>query len=448
MAATQPAVLNGNSPGKKKEPLALAFFWLGAFYFVYCGRPQDWFKILSYIPLAKLTGILAMLSLLFVSGKTPRKFKDVPREGSYLLAMIGLMFLSGFLSPVWRGGAVAHAMEFSKVYVAWILTFLLITTITRLRRIIFIQAFSVATISAIAIIRGRHIPRLNGAVNGIYSNPNDLAFAIVLCIPLVVMFFVSAKGMIRKSVWVGLMLSMMTALILTASRAGFINLLVSGSVCLWHFGVKGKRFYLIVLSGLTATILLVSAGGTLQTRLLSITEGMGTRDEQVQNRAYESFQERKFLIEKAVEGILHYPILGVGGSNFGQYSGAWKQVHMSYLQIGVEGGVPMLILYLLFFRRGFNNLKVLRKRKDLDGETKLLVGALHSMLVGFALGACFAPEAYQFFPYFTVCYTSVLFAIVREREAAKTSLAVLPSESKSYSEIYGTKTPGGLVPAR
>src|SRR2546429_7387291 len=40
--------------------------------------------------------------------------------------------------------------------------------------------------------------------------------------------------------------------------------------------------------------------------------------------------------------------------------------------------------YLMFFGRGFKNLKILRKTPDLDEQTVLFVGALHSSLVGFA----------------------------------------------------------------
>jgi hypothetical protein len=98
------------------------------------------------------------------------------------------------------------------------------------------------------------------------------------------------------------------------------------------------------------------------------------------------------------------------------YSGKWKDVHASYLEIAADGGIPVLILYLLFFARGFANLRFLRKMKDLPSEATLFTGALTSSLVGFAIGACFAPEAYQFFPYFTVCYTSVLFAVVTENQ--------------------------------
>jgi len=118
-------------------------------------------------------------------------------------------------------------------------------------------------------------------------------------------------------------------------------------------------------------------------------------------------------MERSLSGMVHYP-LGIGFGNFPNYSGTWREVHVSYLQIGVEGGIAALVLYLLFFARGFANLRQL-KRMGIDSDTKLFAGALHASLVGFVVGALFAPEAYQFFPYFAVAYTSVLLAIANEK---------------------------------
>src|SRR5712691_13238506 len=125
-----------------------AFFWLAAFFFVYCARPGDWIPGFKYAPLAKITAILAMWGLFSSLGRTKRTFKDLPQEARLLLTMIGLLYVGAFLSPVWRGGAVTRTIDFSKVYIAWVLVFLLITTFDRLRRIIFIQAFSVVVICA------------------------------------------------------------------------------------------------------------------------------------------------------------------------------------------------------------------------------------------------------------------------------------------------------------
>src|SRR5437667_638369 len=402
---------------RKLTPLSGAFFWLSAFYLVYCARPEDWIPGLKYIPLAKITGVLAFVGLLWSLGKTQRSFRDLPREAAYLLMLIGVLLLSAFLSPIWRGGAFFHTLDFSKVYVAWVLTFLLVTGLERLRRIILIESGSVAVICAVSIIMVHSQPRLEGVVGGIYSNPNDLAFSIVLTLPFCTAFLLTTKSLRGRLFWTGSMLVMAIALFMTASRAGFITLVISGAVSLWHFGVKGRRLALVVATALIGTLLLIVAGRPLLHRFSAITEEGGNT--QPEETAYESYEQRKFLMRKAVEGIEHYPVLGLGARNFQVYSTVWHDVHMTYLQIAVEGGIPSLLLYLSFFYCCFKNVRQLRQRRDLDSQTVLLVGGLHSSMVGFVVGALFAPEAYQYFPYFAVAYTSVLVAIVKERDQTR-----------------------------
>ena len=405
-----------NAAGRKRswtiaDPTKSGFFWLSAFFFVYCARPEDWIPGLRYIPVAKITALLALWSLIKNLGRTKRSFKDVPLEGRLLLAIIVLLFMSGFLSPVWKGGAVSQTVDFAKVFVVWVLTFLLITTFDRLRKIIFTQAASVVVIAAISVIKGHNQPRLKGVIGGIYSNPNDLAFAIVLTLPFVVAFLISTDAVLKKVAWMCGILVMLTALFLTASRAGFIDLVISGVVMLWHFGIRGKRYMLIAGTMLTSIVIMAAAGHKLYDRFAALS-GESTTEQS----AYGSYESRKLLMERATIAIVHYPILGIGANNFTNYSGIWHEVHMTYLQICVEGGIPVFILYIMFFARGFRNLRLLRKMPSLDQHTVLFVGALHSSLVGFAVGAVFAPEAYQFFPYFAIAFTSTLLQTVKERD--------------------------------
>lgn len=406
---------NPGSQMKRSKSLGMAFFWLSGFYFVYCIRPEDWIHPLGVVPLAKITGIGAFLAFLLGSSRGNRRFSRLPVESYYLLAMIAILMVSSLVSPVWRGGAISHTLDFAKVYIVWALTFLLVTDIRKLRRIIYIQAGSVPVICLISIIKGRHVARLDGVLGGIYSNPNDLAFAIVLSLPFCLMFLLTTRKVFYKVLWAGGMILMLLGVFRTASRGGFITLVVAGLVCLWHFGVKGKRLYLIVVSGVAVVVLLLTSGDVMLQRFSSMWDD--TLDTHQQKVAYESYEQRSFLMERAIEGIEHYPILGIGTQNFETYSTVWREVHMTYLQIAVEGGIPSLILYLLFFWRGFRNLKHLLKRKDLESDLKLFAGALHASLIGFAVGALFSPEAYQFFPYFAVAYTSALLACVKEKDA-------------------------------
>src|SRR5436305_1106901 len=96
------------------EPLRGAYFWLALFFLVYCARPEDWIPGLDIIPLAKITGLFALLGFALGMGRSRRRLNSLPRESIYLLVMIGLLFISAVVSPVWRGGAFSRTVDFSK----------------------------------------------------------------------------------------------------------------------------------------------------------------------------------------------------------------------------------------------------------------------------------------------------------------------------------------------
>jgi hypothetical protein len=425
---------------KAADPTKSAFFWLSGFFVVYCARPEDWIPGLKYVPLAKITAILAMWGLFTALGRTKRTMKDLPKEANLLLIMIGLLYLGGFLSPVWKGGAVSRTIDFSKIYIAWVLVFLLITTFDRLRKIIFIQVFSVVVVCVVALIKGRSTPRLDGVLGGIYSNPNDLAFAIVLSLPFALAFMVTAKNAVIKVLWLCGMLAMGVAIFETASRAGFIDLVISFSVALYYFGIKGRRFYLIVATALVGAVIMAAVGGKLYDRFSALSGNSRT-----DQSAYGSYEDRKFLMERAVDAIEHYPIFGIGLKNFPTYSLIWHDVHMTYLQICAEGGIAVLILFLMFFWRGFKNLKILHQTKNLDPDIVLFVGALQSSLVGFVVGALFAPEAYQFFPYFAVAFTATLLQTVKEQQQGPGAALPPPKKPRHFLEVYADRGITGAV---
>jgi O-antigen ligase len=426
------------------DPTKGAFFWLSAFFVVYCARPEDWIPGLGYLPCARITAILAMWGLFTVLGRTKRTFQDVPREGKLLLILIGLFFVSGVLSPIWKGGAISHTIDFAKVYVVWILAFLLITNFNRLRRIIYIQTVSVVLICVVSLIKGHNQPRLEGVLGGIYGNSNDLAFAVVLTLPFALAFLLTSSNVFKKVLWALGMFIMMATLFLTASRAGFIDLVIAGTVTMWHFGIKGKRPGLIAGVVLSVVLLMAVAGGKLIDRFEALSGDSAT-----QEGAYGSYIDRMYLMERALKGIENYPIFGIGERNFMSYSLIWHEVHMTYLQIAVEGGIPALIVYLMFFRCGFKNLKIMRKAKNLDEHTVLFVGALHSSLIGFAVGASFAPEAYQLFPYLAVAFTSTLLQTLKERELEPGTAPPGPSRPRHFLEVYADhRTNGAVTPIR
>jgi O-antigen ligase len=401
-----------------REPLKGAYFWLAVFCVVYCARPEDWFAGLSRIPLAKISGVFALIGLALSLGRSKRGLRDFPRESLYLLLLILSLFVSALLSPVWRGGAFFRTLDFAKVLVAWALIFFTVTSLARLRRILFIQTASVALVGLVSVIKGHSSARLAGVLGGVYANPNDLAFSIVLTLPFCLAFLLKTRDPLRRIVWFAAILVMTVAVFLTASRAGVITLAVAGAVCLWRFGIRGGRPVLTIVTSLVLAAVMLVAGGRVQQRLLTLSD-RGTTSEQ--ETARDSYEQRRLLMQESLRAIAHHPVFGIGVNNFPEYSGAWRDVHVAYLQIAVEGGIPALLLYVLFLSRGFVNLRRVKSERNDDPELALYTSALYSSMVGFVVGAFFAPEAYHYFLYFAVAFTAVLLAIVREETIVNTS---------------------------
>ena len=94
-------------------------------------------------------------------------------------------FFRRHFSPVWQGGAFQRTLDFAKVLMIVPLIIATVTTSQRLRVLIFAQAISVSAIAAVAIWKGRLlVGRLEGMLGGNYADPNDMALAIIISLPL------------------------------------------------------------------------------------------------------------------------------------------------------------------------------------------------------------------------------------------------------------------------
>jgi len=131
--------------------------------------------------------------------------------------------------------------------------------------------------------------RLTGIFEGNYSDPNDLALAFVISIPLcLALFFLTRIGFgnclgfnnSNDDLWDSL----------TGSRGGFLALIVTAAVCLWEFAIRGRRTYLLILLPVMGVILAQSSGEMITSRL------KGTLDVNDNTASsYESSQQRQGL---------------------------------------------------------------------------------------------------------------------------------------------------------
>ena len=402
----------------------LVYGALVVFAWLYYYRPEDFIPGLEYIPLAKIAGLFAFIVLALGMLSSLGKVK-VPRAVQFLwLLLLQMTICIPF--AIWRGGAFATvADKFSKGVIVAMLISMAVVTVKELRRLLWIQVSAVALVVFFSIVfRHYQDGRLLGIQKGILENPNGLAINVAISFPLGVAFMLRATGL-KKALWAIALAVMALGVVLTYSRAGLLAFLISVMVCVWEYGIKGKRHYLI---GVAVAVLLVGAGIIVanphyRARVESIVLGNieGAED-------HGSFDARKELLEKSIRVALTHPLVGVGPGCFVLVDKGWVVAHNSYTELAAEAGFPGLILFLLALGAAFRNVRRVRKSSNYedDPEFRLFTQALWAGLAAYVIGACFDSTEYNLYPYFMVGYTCAMVRIAGTSPAARAKSVATP----------------------
>ena len=389
----------------------LVYGALAAFVWLYYYRPEDFIPGLSYIPMAKITGIFAILAL--VAGLMGGGKVKVPRSVLFLWLLL-LQMLMCIPTALWMGGALSAVTDkFLKAVVIATLVSLVVVTLGELRKLLWIQVSAVALVVFVSILlRHTKNDRLHGVQLGILENPNDLAINIAISFPLGLTFMLQAKGL-KKVIWCVALLFMAVGIVLTYSRSGLLAFILSLAVCVWEYGIKGKRKALVatVVVTLFVGLGLALTSSHYRARVESIAlgniEGSGDKG---------SLEARKELLKKALTTTLHHPLFGVGAGCFVLVDKGWVVAHNTYGELGAESGIPGLTLFLLTIWAAFKNIAQVRRspRYQEDAELKLYTQALWACLVAYLIGAAFASTEFNLYPYLMVGYTCAMARIVTQ----------------------------------
>jgi len=421
---------------KLGEGKTLSYSALVLFTFLYYWRPEDLIPGLTWLPLAKISGGIALLALIF--GARSRDRQKLPLELKVLLALLGYMFLT-IPFAYWRGGAFDTVVnKFSKGVIVALLIALIVTQVRQMRKLLFIQVSAVAVVTFASVAVHHTVDgRLWGVQKSVLENPNDLSINIAMTFPLCLAFLLAAKGGLKKLIWGASLAVLLLAVVLTYSRSGMIATVITVVACIWEYGIKGKRRSVIVAAvamGIVGAGIIVATPRYL-TRVTSIVrgnvEGSGDRG---------SLAARKQLLLASISTALHHPIFGVGPGNFEVTNGEWRVAHNSYTELAAEAGLPALALFLTMLFLSFRKINSVRKLPgyEADESIRLWTSALWAGLAAYAFGAMFASTEYNLFPYFMVGYASALYqiAVVVGSNAQPASLKPL---SNNRSRRYESK---------
>jgi hypothetical protein len=360
--------------------------------------------------------ILACLavSLPDVLKQATRRFPGVPPIVTCVVALLPAVFLSGFFHGNFEL-IQETVIEYVKILIYFLLLIALVTDLARLRQFLrWIGLFS-AAVTLVAVLRyhadaaapppppppakekdltaKKDAPHgtfvvdevrdpNTGAITkvnrmcgtGIFNDPNDFALILVTAIPLGLYWLTDRASPMLRPVWLVLLALFGYALLLTASRGGFLALM-AGLMTLFYLKLGGKKTFLLGL--LLMPILL----GMFAGRMTSISADEGTGQTRIQ-----LWRDGLFFFQQS-------PLVGIGMENYGMFSS--HVAHHSFIHCFTELGMIGGTLFLGAFYFAVRGLFDLRNRSaDLEPELRRLYPFLSAAVVAYTIGICFLSRSY------------------------------------------------------
>ncbi len=323
--------------------MTVPFIGLWLFTLLLYARPNDLFpQLVGNFPLVKLVAIGAILTYFGARLARGEPLTIWPFELKMLFLILGLAV---FLLPVAASPGDSWQMladPFFKVVSIFILLINIVDTSERLRSLMKLVVIcgSVIALSAIhSFLTGQFDIgeyRIKGIVSGMFGNPNDLAIALDLLVPLALALAFNSRGAARVF-YGGCVVVLSAGVIATFSRGGFLGLVAAGIVLVWKLG-RGKRAATVLWAALALGAFVLAAPGGYGNRLATIIS--------IEEDQTGSAQGRRELLKRAAYLALRHSVIGVGMGNFHIYSIREHVAHNSYLEIAAELGLAGLLAYL------------------------------------------------------------------------------------------------------
>lgn len=390
-------------------------------------RPNDLLPIGTF-PIVKIVAIATLVAFLVERIGQGGPVSVMPRPFEYLLAVAGLTILSIPFGLDMGSSLAAFGNVFLKTLLVFALMINVVTSFRRLRlmmEVLVLCGAGVAVLTLADYVQGKNLVegfRAAGGVGGIFANPNDLALAMNVLLPLAVGLVLSRPIVLSKMLF-GVCFVLMTAgSVVTYSRAGFLAMVVSGA---FFLAKVGRRYPAAWAAGLLAGIaLLVASPGRIFT-LFDASDGGNAI-------AAGSAAARWELVKRSIEVAGANPVrwlFGVGLENFHIVSTHELVNHNAYLQVFNEVGLPALVLYCLFLVDVTrNSARVASRYRTARGyrQVWLTAIAIQTSLIAYAVGSAFASVAFFWYVYYPAAFAVCLRQLVINHARHAAQREVMP----------------------
>ncbi len=404
--------------GETKTPEKLAERWLlkrghtltyaGLFLFtamVYF-RPYELFPSLDWLSKSAFWIALATIAMYIPTQLALENRITVrTREVKYVLLLLLAAFLSIplALEPLraWTGFA-----EYMKVIFIFIVLVNAVRTRRRLNLIILLVLVSSCILSVMAVNDyrmgklGMVGVRIQGAIGGLFDNPNDLALHLVTMIPIAIGMLLGSRGG-KKLFFLATAILMVAGVVVTFSRGGFLGLCAAVGVLSWRVAHQNRWLVALCLPVFMVLFIFLAPGG-YGTRMATTNDDSATA--------------RTDDLKRSIFIASHHPLLGVGFNNYILFSNTDHASHNAYTQVASELGTPAMICYIIFLIAPIKELRrIARQTFSNRRQSKFYYMAvgLEASLTGYMVSSFFGSVAFLWYAYYIVGYAVCLRCLFR-----------------------------------
>jgi O-antigen ligase len=314
---------------------------------------------------------------------------------------------------MWRGGSVAALIEISKNIPVYFLVAGMPGDFEDVRKTIHTLAYGILTLSILTFFYGDLMDGRLMLSSGKFSNPNDLAQALLLAAPFLWLMATKAGvSPVRRLAAFPAFAVIAFVISRTGSRSALIAAVAAGVVFMLHLSVANKmKIAAAVLAAVALAAVVVP--GDLRSRYLTVFEA---DEEPIQaseeggpsmENALGSTQSRLGLLVSSLQITLQHPLFGAGPAMFQVAEkdlaeekgrrGNWHETHNAYTQVSSEAGVPALIFFAAVLVLSIRTSHRIHKKCSSGEELLPLAStalALEVALVAYGVSSFFSSVAY------------------------------------------------------
>ncbi len=355
-----------------------------------------------------IVGALAIIWLGFERISARRGLDFVWPESPLLLALLAAAVLSCF-GALWMRYAVQNTLDLAKMVAFYFLIVNSVINWKQLRRLIWV------------VVLGGLFPAVGTLVNyaqgnlrdgragwiGIFANPNELAYSLVILIPLAAYLAANARSWRIPLLWL-IVAAYIAATFFSFSRGGMLGLLR----ILGLLGLRSKRAsaQALVLALIAASLIFILRGWSRSEGFAKLGD-----DADVQSRIVTMWGGLQMFAEHPLTGVglgcstIAWPLYAPSGLH-----DKWLVIHNTFVQALGEMGLPGLAFFTMLLAAAVYDCRRMSRGKALLGSAARARGwpqlatSLETSLWGFIVCGMAGGFVITWFPYLLVALISSL----------------------------------------